>query len=54
MALDEPTENEKPVQVNGIDVLIEDFTRPLLDGTVIDYVDGLSGRGFMIKGGSSC
>jgi Fe-S cluster assembly iron-binding protein IscA len=54
MALDEPADNEKPVQVNGIDVLIEDFTRPLVDGTVIDYVEQPSGSGFLVKGAGSC
>ena len=54
MALDEPKENEKPVQVNGIDVLIEDIVRSLTDETIIDYVDEPSGRGFLIKGASAC
>ena len=54
MALDEPTENEKPVQVNGIDILIEDIVKSLTEETVIDYVDEPSGRGFLIKGGSAC
>jgi hypothetical protein len=47
-------ENEKPVQINGVDVLIEDFIRSLTDDTLIDYVDGPSGRGFLVKGASSC
>jgi Fe-S cluster assembly iron-binding protein IscA len=50
MALDEPKENEKPVQVNGIDVLMEDFAQALMDSTIIDYVDEPSGRGFVVKG----
>ncbi len=54
MALDEPTENEKPVQINGVDVLIADFVRSLTDDTVIDYVDEPSGRGFLVTGASSC
>jgi Fe-S cluster assembly iron-binding protein IscA len=54
MALDEPTENEKPVQVNGIEVLMADFARSLTDETVIDYVDEPSGSGFLVKDDSSC
>ena len=54
MALDEPMENEKPVQVNGIDILIEDIVKSLTEETVIDYVDEPSGRGFLIKGASAC
>jgi Fe-S cluster assembly iron-binding protein IscA len=50
MALDELKENEKPFQVNGIDVLMEDFAQALTDNTVIDYVDEPSGKGFVVKG----
>lgn len=48
LALDEPKENEQPVDVTGIDVLIEDFVRPLADGTTIDYVNHSHGEGFTI------
>jgi hypothetical protein len=54
MALDEPMDSEKPVQVNGVDVLLDDSARSLTDKTVIDYVDGPSGTGFLVKGASSC
>jgi Fe-S cluster assembly iron-binding protein IscA len=55
MALDEPKEDEKPVDVNGIGVLIADFARPFTDGTTIDYVIRPDGEGFMINGpGDSC
>ena len=54
MALDEPADNEKPVQINGVDVLIADFVQSFTDDTVIDYVDDSSGRGFLVKGASSC
>jgi Fe-S cluster assembly iron-binding protein IscA len=54
MALDEPTENEKPVQVNGIDVLIDGSAGSLTAKTIIDYVDEPSGGGFLVKGASSC
>lgn len=55
MALDEPKEDEKPVEVNGIGVLIADFVRPFMDGTTIDYVKNPDGEGFTISGsGGSC
>ncbi len=50
MALDEPQENEQPVHVNGIDVLVEDSVRPLVDDTTIDYVEHPYGEGFTITG----
>jgi Fe-S cluster assembly iron-binding protein IscA len=55
MALDELKENEKPVEVNGIGVLIEDFARPFADGTTIDYIIRPDGEGFIINGpGGEC
>jgi Fe-S cluster assembly iron-binding protein IscA len=55
MALDEPGENEKAVQVNGIDVLIADFIRPFADGLTIDYITHPDGGGFtMIGAGGAC
>ena len=55
MALDEPKENEQPIHVNGIDVLVEDFVRPLVDGTTVDYVNNPDGKGFVISEyGAAC
>jgi Fe-S cluster assembly iron-binding protein IscA len=53
MALDEPEENEQPVQVNGIDVLIADFARPLIESTTVDYIKESQGEGFVITGANS-
>ena len=50
MALDEPEDNEQPVNLNGIDVLITDFARPFVDGTTIDYIRQPQGEGFIITG----
>jgi Fe-S cluster assembly iron-binding protein IscA len=54
MALDEPEENEKPVQVNGIDVLVADFARPFVDSVTVDYIYEPHGEGFVIRGAGSC
>jgi Fe-S cluster assembly iron-binding protein IscA len=55
MALDEPEENEQPVQVNGIDVLVADFVRPYVNDAVVDYVKQTYGEGFVLTGaGGSC
>ena len=51
MALDEPKENEQPLHVNGIDVLVEEIIRPILDETTIDYD---SDEGFVIAGSGAC
>lgn len=54
MALDEPQENEQPVHANGIDVLVEDSARHLVDGTTIDYANHPHGEGFIITGSGAC
>jgi len=54
LALDEPKANEKPVHVNGIDVLVEDEVGLLVDGATIDYVSQPWDEGFVIKGAGDC
>ena len=55
MALDEPQDNEQPVQVNGIDVFIADFAKPFVDGATVDYIKQPHGEGFIIDGvGGAC
>ena len=51
MALDEPKENEQPLQVNGLDVLVEEIIRPILEETTIDYDQD---EGFIIGGDGAC
>ena len=53
LALDELEENEKPVQVNGIDVLVKDFVRPFLEGKSIDYINQPDSEGFIITGSAA-
>ena len=55
MVLDEPDKNEQPLTINGIDVLVGDYERNFIDGTVIDYVKEARGEGFIINNaGSAC
>ena len=54
LALDEPKEDEKPVQVNGLDVLIAERDNVFIDDAVLDYVVQAHGEGFVIGGGSTC
>ncbi len=49
LALDEPKENEKATQVNGIDVLVSQDARKSADGLVIDYVNTPFGEGFDVR-----
>jgi Fe-S cluster assembly iron-binding protein IscA len=48
MALDESRENEKAVQINGIDVLVDEDARDFAEGSTIDYMDDLYQKGFTI------
>ncbi len=55
MVLDEPKEDEQPVQVNGIDILVAEMVKPLVDNLTVDYITSPHNDGFIIKGSkSSC
>ena len=56
MALDEPSENEKPVKVDEFEVLIGDEVKPYARGNILDWVKGFGGEGFIIRpeSGSIC
>jgi Fe-S cluster assembly iron-binding protein IscA len=48
MALDEPRNDEQPIQVNGIGVLIGDEEKALVEGATVDYVKDGYREGFTI------
>jgi Fe-S cluster assembly iron-binding protein IscA len=48
LALDELKENEKAVQINGIDILISDTVGALATDKKVDYVKSSYGEGFAI------
>ncbi len=48
MALDEPKENEQPIQVNGINVLVAEIAKHFVDNATVDYVREPYGEGFVI------
>jgi Fe-S cluster assembly iron-binding protein IscA len=50
MALDEPEDDETPVTVNGIGVLVSEPVQPYVNGTTIDYVKEGYAEGFVLKG----
>jgi Fe-S cluster assembly iron-binding protein IscA len=49
LALEEPNEDEKAIQVNGIDVLIQDELKVYTDRSTIDYINGPGRSGFTIS-----
>ena len=49
LVLDEPEENEKPVQANGVDILVEERVNPFVKGATVDYVKNWLGEGFRIS-----
>ena len=53
LALDEPNNNELPIQVNGLDVLISDKVKGFADGSLIDYINSPVGEGFTISNDNS-
>ena len=50
MALDEPDDDETPVTVNGIGVLVSEPVQPYVKATIIDYIKEDYGEGFVLKG----
>ena len=56
MALDEPSENNTRLSLNGIELLAEKSLNSFLDGQVIDFVNSGFREGFVIspEWGSSC
>jgi len=56
LALDEPSENDTRLSLNGIELLAEKSLNSFLDGQVIDFVNSGFREGFVIspEWGSSC
>jgi Fe-S cluster assembly iron-binding protein IscA len=49
VALDEPKKDEKPVDIDGVQLLISDVIRPFVDGAKIDYGRSLFSKGFTVS-----
>ncbi|MBI4535721.1 MAG: iron-sulfur cluster assembly accessory protein [Ignavibacteriae bacterium] len=50
LAFDErPRENDKVMEINGIKVFIDPKSLFYLSGTVLDFSDGLNGKGFVFN-----
>lgn len=50
LAFDEmPKENDKVMQINGVTVFIDPKSLFYLSGTVLDFSDGLNGKGFVFN-----
>ena len=45
---DETDENDKIIEVGGVKVAIDELSYPYLDGSTLDFKDGLNGKGFAI------
>lgn len=57
MVFDEPRPDDTHAEFFGVDVLVDPFSADYLRGTVVDYVDALTGGGFKIhnpKARQSC
>lgn len=57
MVFDEPRPDDTSTQFFGVNLLVDPFSAEYLHGTVVDYVDALTGGGFKIinpKAKQSC
>ena len=46
---DETDENDKIIEADGVKVAIDELSYPYLDGSILDFKDGLNGKGFAIE-----
>jgi Fe-S cluster assembly iron-binding protein IscA len=56
LALDEPNDQDERVTLEGLEILVDKRAAPYVEGSVVDYVDSLWGKGFTIRPayGGSC
>lgn len=45
----EKAEDDVLVEMDGVTILVDPFSAPLLDGVTVDFVDSLSGSGFKFE-----
>ena len=46
---DESDENDKIIESDGVKVAIDELSYPYLDNSILDFKDGLNGKGFAIE-----
>lgn len=54
---DAPAPEDVEILTDGIGLLVDEMSLPLLDGAVVDYVEGMDGASFQVKNpqaASSC
>ena len=49
MSFDERKESDKVIESAGVDILIDDASLAYMEGSSIDFDDGLQGKGFEIQ-----
>jgi len=59
MGFDAPEEGDNTIEINGVTLLVDANSAPLLDNAELDYSDDLMGQGFKINaanagGGGGC
>lgn len=45
----EQAEDDVLVEMDGVTIIVDPFSAPLLDGVTVDYVESLSGTGFKFE-----
>jgi len=49
MSFDHPKDGDERLESNGVAFLVDETSREYLDGSIVDFDDGLSGKGFDIQ-----
>ena len=54
LALEKPNKDEKPVKTDGIELLVSDMVKNVADGSLVDYLDSVYGKKFIIHANYAC
>ena len=45
----EKADDDMAIEIDGVTILVDPFSAPMLDGVTVDFVDSLSGSGFKFE-----
>ncbi|MHC4473392.1 MAG: HesB/IscA family protein [Planctomycetota bacterium] len=49
LAFDEERDGDELIEMDGFNVLVDKWSRPLLDGVQVDFVESVAGQGFKFE-----
>lgn len=49
LAFDDPAQSDRVFEFDGVRILVDEESLPLVEGSTVDYVEGLQGAGFQVN-----